>query len=55
MGHWLIEMWIKVYYNRNTFTGLEFSIVTVFDQKIRLKSFWKGKNYKSPSDIRTHD
>lgn len=50
-------MWIKENYNRNTFTDLEFSIVTIFDQKIRFKGFWKlkVKTIKSPRDIRTHD
>lgn len=33
----------------------EFSNFTVFDKEKLKKKNWNGKNYKSPSKIRTHD
>lgn len=45
-------MWVKVHYNQNTFTCLEFLNITIFDQKYVL-NFLKSKNYKSSSGIRT--
>lgn len=29
-----IKLWIKVRYNQNTFTGLEFEDITIFKKKI---------------------
>lgn len=42
MGHLSILTWIKVHYDKNTFTGLEFSF-TIFDQKVRFKFLGKVK------------
>lgn len=44
----------KVHYSQNTFTGLNFSNFTIFHPKICFKNFWKHKNLKIPSWIRTH-
>lgn len=55
MGHLSILLWIKVRYDQNTFTALNFSNFIIFDQKICFKIFGKGKNYKSRSRIRTQD
>lgn len=42
-------MWIKVHFNQIiTFTGLEFSSFTIFDQKDVFKIFGKVKIIKSP-------
>lgn len=52
-------MWIKIYDNQITFTVLKFSNITISDpppkKKMSLKFFWKGKIYKIPSEIQTHD
>lgn len=50
MRHLLILIWIKVYYNKNSFTGLEFKN---FTKNYVLKNLLKGKNNKSPSEIWT--
>lgn len=43
-------MWIKVHFNQIiTFTGLEFSSFTIFDQKDVFKIFGKVKIIKSPA------
>lgn len=34
MRHQSILMWIKVHFYQNTFTGLEFSNIKIFNQKI---------------------
>lgn len=58
MGHLSIILWsfvdYKVHYSQNTFTGLNFSNFTIFHPKICFKNFWKHKNLKIPSWIRTH-
>lgn len=38
----------KTLYNQNTFTGLEFSNFSIFDQNTCFKNFWKGQYFKSP-------
>lgn len=55
MEHLSMLMWIKVHYNQNTFTILEFSKFTMFGNKISLRNFKKGKNCKRPSEIQTQD
>lgn len=47
-GHTLKLMWIKVLYNQNDFTDLEFLNFTIFDQNV-LKILLNGKNNKSPT------
>lgn len=54
MRHQPILMWIKVHCYQNTFNGLEFSNIKIFNQKIHFLNFWKGKNFKIISEIRTH-
>lgn len=44
-------MWIKIHYNKNILTSLEFLNFKIFDQIKGFKFFWKGKNKKSPSVI----
>lgn len=51
MGHLAMLMGIKVHYNPNTFTKLEFSTFAILCFKI----FWNGKIYKCPGGIRTHE
>lgn len=34
MKHVTILMWITIHYNQNSLTGLEFSILTIFDKKM---------------------
>lgn len=34
MKHLAILMWITIHYNQNSLTGLEFSILTIFDQQM---------------------
>lgn len=51
----IMFMWIKVILNQDTFTGVEFSYFTIFDLKICFKICWKGKNYKSPTWVWTHE
>lgn len=40
--------------NKNTFTVQNFQILQYLTRKNKKKN-WNGKNYKSPSKIRTHD
>lgn len=42
-------MWIKVHYNWKTFTGLEFSNLTIFNQKYVKKFVENVKILKSPA------
>lgn len=35
MKHLAILMWITIHYNQNSLTGLEFSILTIFDQQMK--------------------
>lgn len=47
-------MLIKLFYNQNTFAGLEYSNFTIFDQQQCFKFYINSKNYKCRSGIRTH-
>lgn len=43
-------LYIKLNYDKNTFTGLEFSNLTFFfTKKVRFKKYGKGKILKIPS------
>lgn len=48
-------MLIRVNYKQNTFIGLESQNFTIFEQNIYFLNFWKGKLFKSPTMIRSHD
>lgn len=50
MRHLLIPIWIKMLYNQNTFTSLEVSDLTIFDQKK-----FQHEKKRSPSRTQTHD
>lgn len=47
-------MLIKLFYNQNTFAGLEYSNFTIFDQQQCFKFYINSKNYKCHSGIQTH-
>lgn len=56
MRHLKILMWTEVHNacHQNTSTVLEFSNFAMFDQKIVLIFFLKGKKYINTSEIQTH-
>lgn len=54
MGHFEILMWVKVHHIWNKVTSIKFSSCTIFNYKMHLKIYSKGKNCKDPSEILTH-
>lgn len=50
MRHLSILIWIKVYYNKNSFTSLEFENFTTFYEKLCFKNLLKGKYIKPKQD-----
>lgn len=52
MGHLSTSMWVKVHNNENPFTGLEFTIFTIYmyDKSVT-KMFEKVKIWKGPAGL----